>query len=168
MDRTILLVEDDANDVFFFKRAARAAGLLNPLQVAADGRHAIHYLQGAAGFGDRSQFPFPGLILLDLQLPHVPGLDVLRWIRAQPESQPIVIVLTSSRQAADINAAYRLGANSYIVKPSSPGKLQDIVVGIKHYWLGLNEPPQDGIELARVTPNLTADLPRLACSDSRA
>jgi DNA-binding response OmpR family regulator len=81
MNRTILLVEDDANDVFFMKRAMKLAGMLNPVQVASDGQQAIQYLSGAGDYGDRERFPLPGLVLLDLKLPHVMGLDVLKWSR---------------------------------------------------------------------------------------
>jgi CheY-like chemotaxis protein len=150
MTRTILLVEDDENDVFFFKRAAKLAGIINPLQVAEDGRQAIAYLKGTGAYADRTQFPMPSLVLLDLKLPHVMGLDVLKWIRAQPEYQTvIVIVFTSSKLAPDIDTSYRMGANSYVVKPSSPAKLQEMLVVIKQYWLDLNEPPQDCILLPR-------------------
>jgi CheY-like chemotaxis protein len=150
MNRTILLVEDDENDVFFFKRAAKLAGMMNPLHVAEDGRQAIDYLTGAGAYADRTRFPLPSLVLLDLKLPHIMGLDVLKWIRAQPALQTvIVIVFTSSRMAPDIDTAYRLGANSYMVKPSSPGKLQEMLVVIKQYWLDLNEPPPECMGLAR-------------------
>lgn len=152
MHRTILLVEDDENDVYFFKRAAKLSGMLNPLQVAEDGRQAIDYLKGSGLYADRIEFPMPSLVLLDLKLPHIMGLDVLKWIRAQPELQTvIVIVFTSSKLAPDIDAAYRLGANSYVVKPGSPAKLQEMLVVIKQYWLDLNEPPQECMGLARHT-----------------
>src|SRR6185503_12651447 len=148
MNRTILLVEDEENDVFFFKRAAKLAGMTNPLHVAEDGRQAIDYLKGTGAYADRTQFPLPSFVLLDLKLPHVMGLDVLKWIRAQPELQTvIVIVFTSSKLAPDIDAAYRLGANSYVTKPVSPERLQAMLVVIKQYWLDLNEPPQEFIPL---------------------
>ncbi|HWN95225.1 MAG TPA: response regulator, partial [Methylomirabilota bacterium] len=80
------------------------------------------------------------------------GLDVLKWIRAQPEFQTvIVVVFTSSKLAPDIDTAYRLGANSYIVKPSNPGELQEMLVVIKQYWLDMNEAPQECIALPRHT-----------------
>ena len=140
MNKTILLVEDDANDVFFMRRAMKLAGMLDPLQVAPDGRHAIHYLEGRGEYSDRTQFPLPALVLLDLKLPHVMGLDVLKWIRDQPELKPvIVIVFTSSKLPLDIDQAYVRGANSYLVKPSSPAELPQMVRMIKHYWLELNQ-----------------------------
>src|SRR5256885_17080895 len=81
--KTILQVEDDPNDVFFLQHAMTKAGVANPVQVATDGQQAIDYLRGAGKFADREQFPLPCLVLLDLKLPHVMGLDVLRWIRQQ-------------------------------------------------------------------------------------
>lgn len=139
MNRTILLVEDDANDVFFMKRAMKLAGMLNPLQVVSDGRQAIHYLGGTGEHSDRAQFPLPCLVLLDLKLPHVMGLDVLKWMREQPELKTvIVLVFTSSKLPPDISKAYFLGANSYLVKPSSPEELPEMVRMIKQYWLELN------------------------------
>ena len=135
-------MEDDENDVFFFVRATKLAGLANPLHVAHDGRQAIDYLRGAGAYADRALFPLPSLVMLDLKLPHVMGLDVLKWIRAQPEFHTtIVIVFTSSKLPPDIAAAYRLGANSYVVKPSVPGKLHEMLAVIKQYWLELNETP---------------------------
>jgi CheY-like chemotaxis protein len=149
MHRTILLVEDDANDVFFMKRAMKLAGMLNPVQVATDGRQAIHYLDGAGEYSDRGKFPMPSLVLLDLKLPHVMGLDVLKWIREQPELRTvIVLIFTSSKLPPDISKAYFLGANSYLVKPSEPEGLVEAVGLINQYWLQLNEvpPPPDGFE----------------------
>jgi CheY-like chemotaxis protein len=140
MKETILLVEDDPNDVFFMKRALKLAGVLNPLQLAADGRQAIHYLGGTAEYSDRVKFPLPSLVLLDLKLPHVMGLDVLKWIREQPELKNlIVLVFTSSRLPPDISTAYLFGANSYLVKPSSPEELPKMVRMIKDYWLEMNQ-----------------------------
>jgi CheY-like chemotaxis protein len=147
--QTILLVEDDENDVFFFERAMKLAGLSNPLRVAQDGRQAIDYLMGAGVYADRAEFPLPSLVLLDLKLPRVRGLDVLKWIRGQTQFQAIiVIVFTSSALASDIDKAYRLGANSYMVKPSDPLELREMLGVIKQYWLDLNVQPQDGMESA--------------------
>src|SRR5690242_4518126 len=144
MNGTILLVEDDDNDVFFMKRAMKLAGMLNPVQVASDGREAIHYLDGTGIYSDRAQFPLPCLVLLDLKLPYVTGLDVLKWTRAQPELKHVVVLIfTSSRLSPDISRAYFLGANSYLVKPSSPIDLPETVQIIKRYWLELNRSPGD-------------------------
>ncbi|MDB6123719.1 MAG: two-component system response regulator [Pedosphaera sp.] len=140
--RTILLVEDNEDDVFFMEQAKGRAGIQNPMQVAHNGQEAIDYLQGAGKYTDRSQFPLPFLILLDLKLPLVMGLDVLKWIRERPEFETVlVVVLTSSREDRDIDTAYRIGANSYLVKPPTAQKLTELVKCLGDYWIRQNEPP---------------------------
>jgi CheY-like chemotaxis protein len=140
--KTILQVEDDPNDVFFLQHAMKKAGVTNPIRVANDGQQAIDYLKGAGKFADRQKFPFPCLVLLDLKLPHVMGLDVLRWIRQQPGMVLVVVLLTASSEDADIAAAYRLGANGFLVKPSETSKLENMVKAIKDFWLTHNTLPQ--------------------------
>lgn len=135
---TILLVEDDENDAFFLERAMQKIGMLNPMQHARDGQEAINYLRGIGKFSRRAEFPLPGLILLDLKLPFVMGLDVLKWIRQNPELSPIVVILSSSADETDIASAYRLGANAYLVKPSEVGKLEAMVRAINDFWLRQN------------------------------
>jgi CheY-like chemotaxis protein len=143
MMKTILQVEDDPNDVFFFQRAMKKAGVANPIQVVDDGQGAIDYLQGAGKFANREQFPLPCLVLLDLKLPYVMGLDVLKWIRAQPGTPPVVVMLTASSEDEDIAAAYRLGANGFLVKPSEASKMDDIVKAIHAFWLTHNALPRE-------------------------
>jgi CheY-like chemotaxis protein len=144
--KTILQVEDDPNDVFLFKHAVKKVGVTNPMQVAGDGQEAIDYLSGTGKFADREQFPLPGLILLDLKLPFVMGLDVLKWIREQPNPAPVVIILTASAEEEDVASAYRLGANAFLTKPSEAGKLQEIVKAIKDFWLTHNTLPRQSVE----------------------
>jgi CheY-like chemotaxis protein len=140
--KTILLVEDTDDDVFFLKRALRDAGIGNPMQVAVDGQQAIDYLEGKGSFADREKYPLPFLVLLDLKLPYVMGLDVLKWIRSQNEfDNMLVVVLTSSQQDSDITATYRLGGNSYLIKPPSREKLHELVKILGEYWLRHNETP---------------------------
>ena len=139
--KTILQVEDDPNDVFLFQHAMTKAGVTNPVQVATDGQQAIDYLQGTGKFADREKFPFPCLVLLDLKLPYVMGLDVLKWIREQFGAALTVLMLTASGEEADITAAYRLGANGFLVKPSEASKLRDMVTAIMDFWLTHNTLP---------------------------
>ena len=141
--KTILHVEDDPNDVFLLQHAMKKVGVLNPIHIVSDGQEAIDYLQGAGRFADREKFPWPCLVLLDLKLPYVMGLDVLRWIRQQPGKALTVIMLTASGENADIAAAYRLGANAFLIKPSEASKLEDIVRGIRDFWLTHNTLPQE-------------------------
>jgi CheY-like chemotaxis protein len=144
-DETILLVEDDQNDVFFLQYAFQEAGITNPLQVVTDGQQAIDYLQGQGRYADRNRFPFPCLVLLDLKLPVKMGLDVLRWVQSQTQLQSLlVLVLTSSCNVRDVNEAYRLGARAFLVKPVSTDKRIEMARAIKQFWLELNEPPSLG------------------------
>jgi CheY-like chemotaxis protein len=143
MNRTILLAEDEEDDVFFMKHAFTGAGIFNPLQVARDGKQAVNYLAGRGDYADRDRFPLPSLVLLDLKLPQLTGLEVLKWIRQQPELKSlIVIILSSSQQTSDISKAYELGANAYLVKPSNPIDLRRMVAGIKRFWLDSNHSPE--------------------------
>jgi two-component system response regulator len=140
--KTILQVDDDPNDVFLLEHALRKMGIANPIQVATDGQQAIDYLEGVGKFADRTKFPFPCLVLLDLKLPFVMGLDVLRWIRQQPRTVLPVLMLTASSSDADIVEAYRLGANAFLTKPSKAGRLEEMVRAIRDFWLTHNTLPQ--------------------------
>src|ERR1051326_7894574 len=116
---TILIVEDEENDAFFLQTALQKAGLRNPVYLVENGRLALDYLSGAGEFANRKMYPLPSVVFLDLKLPQVNGLAILKWIREQPSLPSIlVVVLTASRLDEDIERAYRLGANSYVVKPS--------------------------------------------------
>ena len=120
-EATILLAEDDPNDVFFMKRAFEKAQLPNPLVVVSDGEETIRYLKGEGVYADRARYPLPGLLLLDLRMPRRGGFEVLDWLRRQPGLKRLMtVVLTSSAESPDINHAYDLGANSYLLKPPEP------------------------------------------------
>jgi CheY-like chemotaxis protein len=140
--KTILLVEDNEDDVFFMERAKAEASVRNPMHVARNGQEAVDYLEGNGKYADRNQYPLPFLVLLDLKLPFMPGLDVLKWIREHPQLKTmLVVVLTSSKADSDIDSAYRLGANSYLVKPPTPVLLTDIVKSLGDYWILKNQAP---------------------------
>jgi CheY-like chemotaxis protein len=144
MTQTFLIVEDEENDIYFLKHALQKAGIRNPVQVVESGQAAIDYLAGTGKYADRSAYPLPAMIFLDLKLPQVHGLDVLKWIRTQSALPPLVVlVLTSSSLHEDIERAYRLGANSYVVKPSSPEKLLEIVGDFRNWWLRHNQSVQN-------------------------
>jgi CheY-like chemotaxis protein len=145
MIKPILQVEDDPNDVFLLQRAIKKAGVENPLQIASDGQEAIDYLQGAGKFADRATFLFPSLVLLDLKLPRVMGLEVLRIIRQQHGNALPVLILSGSGEESDIAAAYRLGANGFLTKPAQNDKLEEIVRAIKDFWLTYNKQPREGL-----------------------
>lgn len=144
MSDAILLVEDNADDVLFLTRALHKAGVAHPLVVVSDGQAALDYFEGKDPYSDRSRHPLPSLVLLDLKLPLVPGLDVLRWLRSQPQFKSlIVVVLTSSDHPSDIKQAYQSGANSFLSKPSNPDALPDLIKSVVEYWLRKNIPHAD-------------------------
>ena len=137
---TILLVEDNPDDVLLFQRAALKAALANPVQVVGDGEAAIAYLAGQPPYADRSRHPLPCMVLLDLKLPRRSGHEVLEWLRTQPALRRMpVVILTTSCEASDINRAYDGGANSYLVKPFSFDGLLEMVRCLHTYWIQLNE-----------------------------
>ncbi len=137
---TILLVEDNPDDVMLFKRALQKAALDYPLRVVGDGEAAIAYLSGEGLYADRNDYPLPRLVLLDLKLPRKSGHEVLEWLRDQPETRRLaVVVLTTSREISDINRAYDHCANSYLVKPFSFDGLLDMVRVLDRYWMTMNE-----------------------------
>jgi len=138
----ILLVEDEENDVILLQRAFARSGLVNPLHVVRHGDDAVAYLGGTGEFADREKFPLPVFVLLDLKMPRRSGLEVLQWVKEHSglKRMPIV-VLTSSKDDTDINRAYELGANSYIVKPVSFESLVELVKSLELYWLVINELP---------------------------
>lgn len=137
-DKIILLIEDNADDEALTLRALQKNNILNEVRVARDGQEAVDYFFGA----NAENNPVPSVVLLDLKLPKVDGLEVLRRIRAdeKTKTQPVVI-LTSSREEQDMLTGYRLGANSYIRKPVDFIQFMDAVKQLGLYWLVLNEAP---------------------------
>jgi CheY-like chemotaxis protein len=139
---TILVVEDRPPDVLLIRRAFMKAQIVNPLQVVADGEDAVAYLSGSGAFVDRQTHPLPALLLLDLKLPRKSGLEVLSWLRAQPDIRRLpVVVLTSSKETSDVNRAYELGANSYLLKPVTFESLLNMIKTLRLYWIEMNELP---------------------------
>lgn len=139
-DATILLVEDNPDDAELIAYAFDKVGIANPLVTVADGDAAVAYIDGTGAYADRLRYPLPALILLDLKLPRRSGFEVLAFVRAQQATRhTVVVVLTSSNQQADIERAYGLGANSYLVKPVSRDKLVELVRSLDVYWLKLNQ-----------------------------
>ena len=138
----VLLVEDNPTDAELTLRALRGKGLRNNFVVARDGQEALDFLFAQGAYADRNMGKSPKLVLLDLRLPKVDGIEVLRKIKSDERTKMIpVVVLTSSRQEPDIEKCYQLGANSYIVKPVDFDKLVEAVSELGVYWLLLNEPP---------------------------
>jgi CheY-like chemotaxis protein len=138
-----LLVEDNEDHILLFKRAFSKSNVLNPLHVVRNGHEAMCYLQGSGRYRDRDEFPLPALVLLDLKLPGIDGFEVLSWIRQQPLFKTLrVIVLTSSNEIRDVNRAYQLGANSFLVKPAELEDLNHLTQAISGYWVWLDKAPE--------------------------
>ena len=138
----ILLVEDDPRDAKLTFRELGGANLKNKIELARDGEEALDFLFCRGASSHRSMSNPPALVLLDLKLPKVDGLEVLREIRAHPETRAIpVVVLTSSREERDIVESYRLGVNSYIQKPLDFDKFRETIKTLGLYWLVVNQPP---------------------------
>ena len=139
----ILLVEDNPADVELTLRALRRARVANPIRVVADGAEALDYLFGTGTDNENGDAHHPRVVILDLKLPKVSGLDVLRRIKSDPATRVIpVVVLSSSREEPDVKTAYALGVNSYIVKPVDFEKFIEAVGELGLYWLLLNQGPR--------------------------
>ena len=135
-NQTILLVDDSENDIFLTRTAFENAQLTNPIQEAHNGDEAIAYLEGKPPFHDRTRFPLPALMLLDLNMPRRDGFQVLQWLRAQPGLKRLtVVILTASLREEDIDRAFDLGANAFLVKPTSIQGLTSIARCLRD-WLG--------------------------------
>jgi CheY-like chemotaxis protein len=134
-DAKIMLVEDRDDDIVIIDRALARAKLPPALYLARDGEEAIQYLNGDLQFADRKKYPLPDLILLDLNMPRVNGFEVLRWLRQRPQfAQTIVVVLSNSDQLRDVNEAYKLGANSFLIKPHDFQNVTELGRLLKEYW----------------------------------
>lgn len=135
LSNTILLVEDDRDDVFIFSRALKTARIGNPLVVVRSGQEAVDYLSHEGAYSDPEKHPLPFVIFLDLKLPYLDGFDVLTWIRQQPALRPVVVVvLTGSDETRDHQKAYALGARSYLVKPPQAEHILQFMDSMKSYW----------------------------------
>jgi two-component system, response regulator len=141
-DREILLVEDNADDEALTRRSFKKNNILNEVVVAHDGVEALDYLFGTGAYAGRELTNLPQLVLLDLKLPKVDGLEVLRRIRGGERTRLLpVVILTSSNEEQDLINSYALGANSYVRKPVDFDQFNEAVKALGLYWLVLNEAP---------------------------
>jgi len=142
VEKTILLIEDNPSDVLLTKRALSKAGITNKIVIADDGEVALDYLFGTGAYAGRDLSDLPVLTLLDLNLPKVSGLEVLRRIREDARTRRLpVVILTTSNEQSDVGAGYDLGVNSYITKPVDFNQFAHAVEQLGLYWLLLNHPP---------------------------
>ncbi len=141
-EAVILLVEDREDDILLIRKAFERGKITNPLQVLRGGEEAISYLSGVGKFSNRAEYPLPDLLLLDLKMPGIDGFEVLRWIRQNPGlSRMPVVVLSSSEDMRDVNQAYQLGANSFMIKPMDFENVVELGKMLKTYWLRMNKAP---------------------------
>jgi CheY-like chemotaxis protein len=142
-ETVILLVEDEEDDVLLIKNAFSQAKIPNPLHVVWNGQEAIAYLMGAGAYANREEYPLPDLMLLDLKMPRVNGFEVLEWLKQQPGLAALrVLVLTSSENLHDVNRAYQLGANSFLVKPLDFQDVIQLSRLIQEFWLKASKSPE--------------------------
>ena len=135
-DFVILLAEDDVNDALLVERALFRADIRNPVMVVRDGQEAINYLEGKGPFADRKNFPLPTLALLDIKMPKKNGLEVLEWVRHSGGGLKLlpVIIMSSSSIQEDIDRAYQLGVNAYLVKPTAFDELVETLKTTTDFW----------------------------------
>ena len=141
--KVILLAEDLEDDILLIQRAFVAAKIATPLHIVRDGEEAVEYLEGIGKYSNRAEYPLPDLLLLDLKMPKMDGMEVLRWLRNQPELKALrVVVLTSSEDIYDVNRAYELGANSFLVKPLEFINYPALVRTLNTFWLKESQTPK--------------------------
>jgi CheY-like chemotaxis protein len=139
----ILLVDDSDDDLTLMRRAFDRAKLINPIVIVRNGEEALDYLSGTGRFANRAEYPLPALILLDIKMPGIDGLEVLRWIRSQPGLKALrVIMLTTSTDMRDVNTAYQLGANSFLTKPVDFENFVEVTRTLTGYWLWMDKAPE--------------------------
>ncbi|ABD69554.1 response regulator receiver domain protein [Rhodoferax ferrireducens T118] len=144
MNKTILLVEDNPDDVKLTLRAFKRNNMLNPIIVARDGVEALDFLLARGAYAERASKSLPTLIILDLKLPRLDGLGVLKAIRADEQTRLIpVVVMTSSKEEQDLIQSYSLGANSYVRKPVNFAEFLEAVRVLGIYWMMTNQPPPE-------------------------
>jgi len=132
----ILLAEDNDDDVSLTRRAFERARVLNPLHVVSDGEQVVAYLKGEGLYMNRAEYPLPNLLLLDLRMPKKDGFEVLGWIRSQPALQSLrIVVLTSSAEVRDVNLAFSLGADAFMIKPADFLRLVEFSEALGGSWL---------------------------------
>jgi CheY-like chemotaxis protein len=138
---TILIVEDNPQDVLLLRKALIKAQIEAPVQVVGDGVEAIEYLRGAGKFADRAKFPFPSVLFSDLKMPRMGGFEILEWLRSHEECAVIpMIILTNSSLDADVRRAYVMGANAYLVKPQRFEDLVEMVRTAYQFWAWCETP----------------------------
>ena len=138
----ILYAEDDPNDVFLLQLAFKEAAIPNPLQIVTDGQEAMDYLAKVEASANRRRYPAPCLVLLDIKMPRITGLEVLAWMRGRPKLRALpVIIFSASDLPSDRAQAVKIGANAYVVKPATIEERVEFAQAIAAFWLHFHHPP---------------------------
>jgi two-component system, response regulator len=139
----LLLAEDLEDDVFLFERALQRKKIGCTVRVASNGRQALDYLSGKGEFADRNAYPLPSLVVMDIKMPEMDGLEALKKIRQDEKLSKLpVVIFTSSKRDEDVELAYGLGANAYVVKPSDTNQLAETLETMTKFWFAVNIPPK--------------------------
>ena len=155
----ILLVDDSEDDCTLMRRAFSKAKVLNPILALHSGEEAVDYLSGTGQYTNRAEYPLPALMLLDIKMPGIDGLEVLCWIRSQPGLRTLrVVMLTTSNDLRDVNAAYQLGANSFLTKPVDFERFVEVTRALSGYWLWMDKSPESTRPPARKSPDDSDDF----------
>jgi CheY-like chemotaxis protein len=132
----VLIVDDNGDDIVMLQRAFAKGTPQVPLQVARSGKQALEYLKGAGEFADRTAFPLPRLMILDLKMPGIDGFEIISWVRNESDCRELpIVILSSSNDPTDMGRAHKLGANAYHIKPNDPNALVGMVEGLRAYWV---------------------------------
>jgi CheY-like chemotaxis protein len=162
----ILLAEDEEDYVLLIEKAFREAKIQNPFYVVSTGMELMAYLKGEGKYANRDEYPLPDLLMLDIKLPGFTGLECLGWLRSQPGLSGLrVLILTSSDHMKDVNDAYRLGANSFLLKPYDFSDLVHLAKMIQEYWLRISKCPdsfRSPKPLEQTEPAEIKELPQVA------
>ncbi len=141
--KLILVAEDQEDEAILIRRAFEKAGVINPIHIVRNGEDVLAYLKGEGPYSNRDEYPLPQLLLLDLKMPKMDGFEVLQWVRQQPGLAALrIVVLTCSQDIRDVNKAYKLGANSFLVKPVDFKNFAELANSLQGYWLWLNVDPE--------------------------
>lgn len=139
---TVVIAEDDEDDIMLLENALEAVGCRHTVRIVRDGRELLDYLKGEGKYEDRQRYPFPSVLLLDIKMPRLSGLDVLRWLSKHPECSVMpTIVFSASEMEQDIKLAYELGASAYFVKPMAFQNLKEILYSMFEFWGKCVKPP---------------------------
>ncbi len=153
----ILLVEDNPDDAFFVQQAFHSAQIEHPLFTVSDGQEGIDYIAGKGAYADRTIYPLPRLVIADLKMPGLGGIELIQWMRQDTHAKLIpIVILSSSGLSADVNATYAFGANAYMVKPANPVALKRLLRTIAEFWAS-GETPR--IDWSKDPPSTRLDLP---------